>query len=152
MYAQGLPGANIAVVWGAGSECDPRPRHPLAGPGSARSSPGHLPGAAQGRRRAGGQEEAQKGWTPGVAARPALWGGARLCAVGSRVGVLPLPVLRPCIWGLGLFFTQSQVTFEVEELVSHEEGTRTDLVVTPVPLTFWVPACLGRGKESPWGW
>lgn len=96
----GCPDPMSRWWWGAtGGECDPRPRHPLVGPGSARSSPGHLPGAAQGPRRAGGQEEAPKGWTPGAAARPALWEGARLCAAGSRVGVLPLPVLRPPPFG-----------------------------------------------------
>ena len=115
VYALGLPRANVAMVGGAGGKCDPGRGTLLAGPGSARSPPGHLPRAAQGPRRAGGQEEAPKGWTPGAAARPARGGGARFCAAGSRVGVLPIGVRRPRIWGPGVF-TQSEVTFEVEEL------------------------------------
>lgn len=50
----------------------------------------------------------------------------------ARLGFLSPRVLRPLIWGPGLF-TQSQVTFEVDE--NREEGTLTDLVVTPLPLT-----------------
>lgn len=38
-------------------------------------------------------------------------------------------VLRSSIWGPG-FFTGSQVTFEVEELENHLDGTHTDRVVT----------------------
>ena len=45
----------------------------------------------------------------------------------ARLGFLPPPVLRPRIWGPGLF-TQSQVTFEAEERENHGEETRTDLL------------------------
>lgn len=91
--APGLPGANVAVVVGAGSECDHPPPHPRRsspsqlGPRACVPLQSHLPGAAQGPGRAGGQEEAPEGRTLEAATRPTLWGGARLCAAGSQVGV-----------------------------------------------------------------
>ena len=136
VYAQGLPGANVAVVGGPGSECDPPPQPrqflgwarqhaslskppPLSGPGP---EPGWGPGRGTG------------GLDPGGGHASGLWGGARLCAAGSQVGVSDPSRPQTRIWGPGLF-TQSQVTFEVEERENHREETHTDLVVTRLPLT-----------------
>ena len=126
---------------------DPRPRgSPLAGPSSARRSPGHLPREAQGPGRARGQEEAPEGWTLGAAAHPPFREDAHLCAVRSRLGFLPLSVRRPRSWEPGLF-TQSQVTFEVEELENHREGTPHRPCGDPPSLnTLWVPPCRGQRR------
>lgn len=72
-------------------------------------------------------------------------------------------VLRPSIWGPG-FFTRSQVTFEMEELENHLNGTHTDRVVTSplIPLTpcgfqrglevgGQLQGCEGRGGDGEWG-
>lgn len=101
VFARGLPGASIAVVGGAGSECDPQPvqpPHPQAGPESVRPSPSHLPLAAQGPGWAGGQEEAPEGWTPGAATRLAFFlggGSAPLCGGKPGWGFCTLPSSDP---------------------------------------------------------
>lgn len=106
----------------------PEPPRARAGPGARKTHP-----------RAG----------PGGRPRALPFGEVRASVPqGAGLGFLPPPVFRPRRWGPGLF-TQSQVTFEVEELENHREGTCTDLVVivTPPSLnTLWVPPCLGTRK------
>ena len=131
--APGLPGANVAVVVGAGSEYDHPPPHPR------RSSPSQLGPRACVSLQATSLE---RPWArAGLGARrrhrrAGLWRRLRARPFGdvrasvrreARLGFLPPPVLRPRIWGPGLF-TQSQVTFEAEERENHGEETRTDLL------------------------
>lgn len=94
-------GANVAVVVGAGSECDhptpPPPKQPLsAGPELASLSkppPWSGPGP---RPERGGQEEAPEGGTLGAATRWPFGGGARLCVRReARLGFLPHPSSDP---------------------------------------------------------
>lgn len=72
-------------------------------------------------------------------------------------------VLRSSIWGPG-FFTGSQVTFEVEELENHLDGTHTDRVVTSCSFPWHLVVssrglevggqlrgCEGRGGGGEWG-
>lgn len=156
VFARGLPGASIAVVGGAGSECDPQPvqpPHPQAGPESVRPSPSHLPLAAQGPGWAGGQEEAPEGWTPGAATRLAFFfGGGERASVRreTRLGFLHPPLLRPRIWGQGLF-TQSQVTFEVEERENQRENPYRPCCDPSSFNTLWVPACLWDAERRDYG-
>ncbi|KAF6321347.1 hypothetical protein mRhiFer1_008462 [Rhinolophus ferrumequinum] len=105
----------------------PEPPRARAGPGARKTHPRARPGGRPralpfGEVRASVQQEA-------------------------GLGFLPPPVFRPRRWEPGLF-TQSQVTFEVEELENHRKGTCTDLVVTPPPSlnTLWVPPCFGTQK------
>lgn len=132
--APGLPGASVAVVVGAGSECD----HPPT-PHPRRSSPTQLGPRACVPLQATSLERPRA--RAGLGARrrhrrAGLWGRPRARPFGevrasvrreARLGFLPPPVLRPRIWGPGLF-TQSQVTFEAEERENQREETRTDLL------------------------
>lgn len=102
VFARGLPGANIAVVGGAGSECDPQPVQPPRPPGWARkraslSKPPPLSGPGPGLGR--GPRGGTGGLDPRGSHAPGLFlgqGGARLCAAGNQVGVsAPSPPQTP---------------------------------------------------------
>ena len=156
VFARGLPGANIAVVGGAGSECDPQPVQPPRPPGWARkraslskppplSGPG--PGLGRGPRGGTGGLDPRGSHAPGL-----FFGGGERASVRreTRLGFLHPPLLRPRIWGQGLF-TQSQVTFEVEERENQRENPYRPCCDPSSFNTLWVPACLWDAERRDYG-
>lgn len=148
----GCPDPMSRWWWGAtGSECDPGPGTLWLGPAVRVPLQATSPERPRARAGLGARKRHRKA---GPRGRPrALPFGKARASVQREAGwgFCPFQSSDPPIWGLGLF-TQSQVTFEVEELVSYEEGTRTDLVVTPLPLTpFGCHRVWGRGKERAHG-